>query len=378
MKLALAAAAAFALGGCALLDAVNPFSGGGSRKLPPLPAIQARATLAPVWQGQVGPAGEYGFVPAVVGGRVYAAGRDGSVVRYEGGRLAWRTELKLPLSGGVGGDAERIVVGTAKGEVVALDAGGAVAWKGRVSSEVLAAPQVQGGLVVVRSGDSRITAFDAADGRRKWVYQRSTPPLALRGPAGLALAEGGAIVGFPGGKLVAINLANGAAAWEASVAIPRGATELERVADVVGEPVVRGRQVCAAAYQGRTACFDLAGGSAQWTRDVSSDVGIDADERHVYVTDDKGVVQALDRASGASVWKQDKLAGRRVSRPSVSGRYVYVIDGEGIVHALDRDDGQFAARVATDGSAAAGQPVAAEEGVVVQTERGNLYQFVPR
>ena len=40
------------------------------------------------------------------------------------------------------------------------------------------------------------------------------------------------------------------------MALPRGATELERVADVMGNPVVDERQVCAVAYQGRVACFD--------------------------------------------------------------------------------------------------------------------------
>jgi hypothetical protein len=42
--------------------------------------------------------------------------------------------------------------------------------------------------------------------------------------------------GFPGGKLVALDATNGAQLWETTVALPRGATELERVADVMGNP----------------------------------------------------------------------------------------------------------------------------------------------
>jgi outer membrane protein assembly factor BamB len=368
---------ALALAGCAGLDALNPFAGGAA-KLPPLPAIEPRATLAPVWRAEIGPAGDYGLVPATVGGSVFAASRDGVVVRFDDGREVWRVDLKQTLSAGVGADTARVVVGTPKGEVIALDHAGSVAWKARVSSEVLAAPALQGDLVLVRSGDSRVTALEAASGKRRWVYQRSTPPLALRGAAGVAALEGAAIVGFPGGKLVAINLANGAAAWEASVAVPRGATELERVADVVGIAVVRGRQVCAVAYQGRVGCFDLTGGNALWVREVSSDVGLDADERQVYVVDEKGVVQAFDRGGGASVWKQDRLAGRDLSRPAVAGRYVVLVDAEGVVHALDREDGQFAARYATDGSGIAGEPRAAGDAVLVQTRRGGLYLLAPR
>jgi hypothetical protein len=106
-------------------------------------------------------------------------------------------------------------------------------WKARVSSEVLAAPAVaEDGLAIVRSGDSRIFGFDAADGKRRWVYQRSTPSLSLRSNVGVLHGRQGHAGGFPGGKLVAIANNNGAAVWEVTVALPKGATELERVADV--------------------------------------------------------------------------------------------------------------------------------------------------
>ncbi|MFX9934765.1 PQQ-binding-like beta-propeller repeat protein, partial [Acinetobacter baumannii] len=74
--------------------------------------------------------------------------------------------------------------------------------------------------------------------------------------------------------------------------------------------MIAGREVCAAAFQGRVACFELSSGNAVWTRDISSSAGIDIDTQNLYISDDKGAVHALDRATGASLWKQDKLAGR--------------------------------------------------------------------
>jgi outer membrane protein assembly factor BamB len=73
-----------------------------------------------------------------------------------------------------------------------------------VSSEVLAAPVVVDGMAVVRSGDSRIYAFEAADGKRRWVYQRSTPTLSLRSAVSVLVDGRVTLAGFPGGKLVAI------------------------------------------------------------------------------------------------------------------------------------------------------------------------------
>lgn len=371
----LALAAVFALGGCSTVDKINPFASSVPKIKPAeLAPIQPSAELGRLWQAGVGSAGEYTFSPAVVGGSVYAAARDGSLTRFDDGRQVWRVAAGQTISGGVGSDGKLVVVGTPKGEVLAFDAAtGREAWKARVSSEVLAAPAVADGLAIVRSGDSRIFGFDAVDGKRRWVYQRSTPTLSLRSNVGVLLAGKVTLAGFPGGKLVAIANNNGAAVWEVTVALPKGATELERVADVTSSPVVSGGTVCAAAFQGRAACFDSATGNTLWSRDLSSSAGLDIDNRYVYVADDKGAVHALDRNSGASIWKQDKLSMRGLSRPLALGSHVAVADYQGTVHLLRREDGAFAARLATDGSAVRAEPARFGTGLLVQTANGGLH-----
>lgn len=372
----LAMALATALSGCSTMEKINPvnwFSSAPKVKPAELEAIKPSAELRIQWQASAGSSGNYVLTPAVVGASVYAAAHDGTLTRYDNGAQAWRVSAGQQISGGVGSDGNLVVVGTPKGEVLAFDAQGRERWKTRVSSEVLAAPAVAEGLVIVRSGDNRIFGLDASDGKRRWVYQRSTPALSLRTNAGVVIAGKALLAGFPGGKLVAIAMNNGAAIWEATVALPKGATELERVADVTSSPVVSGREVCAAAYQGRVACFDLASGNHLWSRDMSSVSGLDIDARHVYVTDEKGAVHAVDRSNGASLWKQDKLFMRQVSRPIALGSHVAVGDYQGVVHLLGRDDGSFAARFNTDGGAIAAEPQRLERGFLVQTRNGGLY-----
>lgn len=365
-----------ALAGCSTLETLNPvnwFSSAPKVKPAELETITPSATLAVLWQANVGSAGGYVLTPAVVGSSVYAAAQDGTVARYDNGGQVWRINAGQGISGGVGADGRMVVVATAKGEVLAFDSGGKALWTARVTSEVLAAPQIAEGLVLVRSGDNRIFGIDAADGKRKWVYQRSTPALSLRSNVGVTVAGKAALAGFPGGKLVAIALNNGATIWEATVAMPKGATELERVSDVTSAPVVAGREVCAAAYQGRVSCFDLASGNHLWSRDMSSAAGIDVDARNIYVTDDKGAVLALDRANGATMWKQDKLFMRQVSRPIALSSHVAVGDYQGVVHLLRRDNGAFAARFNTDSSGIAAEPQRVERGFLMQTRNGGLY-----
>lgn len=371
---------ALAIAGCSsissTIDTLNPFAKSAPKIKPAeLTNIQPRAEMRSLWQASVGSAGEFVFTPAVIGASVYAAARDGTLARFDDGRQVWRINAGKMLSGGVGASEKLVVVGTAKGEVLAFNAAdGSAAWQTRASSEILAAPAISADLVVVRSGDARIFGFEPADGKRRWVYQRSTPALALRSPVGITLTSKAIYAGFPGGKLVAIAPSNGAALWESTVATPRGATELERIADVASDPVAEGRLVCAVAYQGRVACFDAGNGSQVWTRDVSSSAGLDIGDRALYVTDEKGAVHAFDRTSGASLWKQDKLFMRGVSRPVAIGRRVAVADFQGVVHVLAEEDGAFAARFNTDSSAVAAPPrrLGADDSFVVQTKHGAL------
>jgi outer membrane protein assembly factor BamB len=366
--------------GCAAIDAINPFSSSEPKLKPTtLAPIVSTSDLRVRWQANLGNAGEFSFTPAVVGNSVYAAARDGTVARIDNGSTIWRISAGQVLSGGVGSDGQRVVVGTPKGDVLAFDASnGKEIWRARASSEILAAPAVSAGLVVVRSGDSRIFGFEPNDGKRRWVYQRSTPPLSLRSAVGVFLAGDVTLAGFPGGKLVAIANNNGAAVWEVSVALPKGSTELERIADVTSNPVVSGSVVCAAAFQGRVSCVDTANGSVLWSREMSSSAGVDIDNRYVYATDDKGAVHALDRITGASVWRQDKLGLRTVSRPLVVGNQVAVADYQGFVHLLRRDDGAFAARLATDGSAVRANLIPSGEGFLVQTANGGVFALDTR
>ena len=225
--------------------------------------------------------------------------------------------------------------------------------------------------MVVRSLDNRIVAFDADSGTRRWLAQRSVPPLTLRSAPGIVTTATTAFVALPGGRLSALALSNGAPRWEVAVGDPRGTTELERIADLSGTPVVAGKEVCAVAYQGRVACFDEASGAVHWAKDLSSDVGVGVDERFVFAADERGVLNAFTR-DGVSVWRNNKLANRRLSTPVSYGRAVAVGDGQGYIHFLSREDGAILARINTDGSPVAAIPLVAGTNLIFQTQAGTL------
>ena len=349
----------------------------GSKGPKPAPLVDFKPTaqLRVDWRANVGDGGRYLFSPAVYQGSVFAAGSTGDLVRLDAatGKTVWRVNTKAPLSGGVGVGDNLVLVGSAKGVVLAYDLDGKPLWQSTVSSEVLSAPQASGEFVVVRSGDNRIFGLDARDGSRRWEYQTVTPPLTLRANPGVAIIENFVMAGMPAGKLVVLSLANGGVVWETVVATPKGDNELERITDIAGQPLVEKNKVCAVTYQGRAACYETEKGSQLWARPASSAGRLALDDLSIYLSDDVGSVIALDKNAGTSVWKQDKLSYRNLSSPLAFNDYIVVGDFEGQVHFLKFEDGSFAARIATDGSGITTAPRVLDEKVLVQTREGGLY-----
>lgn len=363
------------LSGCSTLSSLNPFASKSKGNLP-APLVELKGTMAvrTAWKLDIGKAQDYMFSPALAGNTVVVAAADGAIARVEAatGKVLWRIKADTRLTAGVGTDGNVIVVGGDKGMLLCFNMDGKLLWKMQLSSEILSAPVVADGIVVARSIDNRIVAYDAASAERKWVVQRTAPPLTLRVAPGLVVAGKDVIVAQPAGKVASLIMANGAPRWEIEVGVAKGATELERVTDIGGTPVVYENDFCAVTYQGRAGCFDVNTGSARWTKDLSSEVGVSVDERFVFASDDKGTLTAFNRDGGASAWKNDKLSYRRLSTPLSYGRFVAVGDYQGYIHFLSREDGSFLARMATDGSAMTSTPLVAGTNLIFQTQNGTV------
>ncbi len=394
-----------ALAFLALLAACSP----GSKNIKPqqpagLSAFTPTAKFKVLWHRNIGTAGDIDYcssgivnpgevrwrmscaidelgtsvlVPAVTDKAIYAANPIGDLFRLERatGKQIWRVSSGFRISGAVGAGEGLVLAGGEKGDVVAFSDDGKLLWQAKVSSEVLSAPQVAEGIVVVRSGDGRIAGLSVKDGKRLWLYERTIPALVVRSHAGVVIRHGVVYAGFPAGKLVALALASGSLKWEAAISQPRGNTELERISDITSLPEVDDEQVCAVAFQGRAGCFDIEQGNLLWSREFSSDQGMALLRSHLYLTDAQGIIFALDKNSGSSEWKNEQLLRRRPTSPYVSDSYLVVGDYQGYLHALKREDGSLAARIETDGSAILTPPIEMDGGLLVQTRAGSIYSI---
>ena len=318
--------------------------------------------------------------PAVVDGTVFVADGEGRVqaLKAGDGRVVWRVDLDAPVSGGPGVGEGLVLLGTRDAEIIAIAQGsGEERWRARVSSEVLSVPAAADGVVVVHTVDGKLFGLEATTGSERWRYEREVPVLTLRGTGSPIISNGVAYVGMAGGRLVALRVDSGGVIWDASVSVPGGRSELERLADIDGDPIVFGGGVFVSTYQGEVAVIEERSGKLAWRRKISSYNRMGVDRQGLYVSDADGVVWGLDIRSGNARWSQEALKHRRLSSVAVAGDWVVVGDFEGYLHWLDRDDGSLLARTRVGSDPITGGIRLVDGVLYVQGDGGDLAAVRP-
>jgi outer membrane protein assembly factor BamB len=291
---------------------------------------------------------QYVFLhPLILREVAVTSSRDGeiNIISLQTGEYEESIELDTVISAGVGGDEDVWLLATRDAHVIAVDAKSrSELWRTRVPSEVLARPALYKDTVIVRTIDGKILSLDVNSGKIRWQYQRAIPDLTLRGTSEPVIARGKIFVGLEDGRLIAISPDNGEVIWDVALSVPTGRSEIQRLVDIDGDTELYGRVLYAASFQGRVAAIDVDRGQFLWARDFSTHTGVILDEKVLYSSDDQGHIWALDRLNGATIWKQEKLAHRKLTRPTIIGDYIAVGDFEGYVHLMSRYDGHFVAR----------------------------------
>jgi outer membrane protein assembly factor BamB len=285
--------------------------------------------------------------PAVSDNVVFMADYNGelSALELATGDEVWSLTFDYKISGGVVVSEDDVYIATQDGVLhsIAKDTG-KITWSQQLSSESIAPAVADREQVYVRTIDGHLTAFDRKNGKQNWTYEAALPVLTVHGTAAPVLMHNLVISGFANGKLIALDRELGIPRWNKRLAIPEGRSELERLVDLDGTPVVEDGLVYATAYHGKLAAvgFD---GKTRWETELSSYFGPTLGLGNLYITRDDDHVQAYDQLNGASVWSQDSLQGRFLTQPVKHGRYIIVADFEGYVHVLSQVDGEILGRL---------------------------------
>jgi outer membrane protein assembly factor BamB len=343
-----------------------------TRRLKP---IEAQFTPKEIWSVELGDGIDKFYSklkPAAAYGKVFAANRQGVVNAYdegtgkkiwskdfaiydEGGLTSgisklWSNGLSAKIAGGISVAYETVFFGTENGEVVALDANtGEQKWITTVKGEVLAAPAIDAGIVLVNTGSGFIFALNADNGEEVWSSESDVPPLSLRGVSSPAAVNGGAIIGTATGKLVVNILETGQTAWEQVISSATGVTELERIVDIDSQPLVSGANIYVISYDGTLASVELRTGRVIWKREYKSFRRMSLSGSTLYLVDVNSNVYALDSRNGVELWSQGALKHRLVTGVTPVGNSLVGGDQCGYLHWFDQADGKIVARLEVGG-----------------------------
>lgn len=368
---------AVGVSGCGLFD-------GKEKELEPAELIDFDSTLAikKSWSVKVGKDAEalrVALRPVGDGARVYAASYDGNVVAVnpENGKSVWRNKLDIDLASGPGVGEGVVAVVAVDGFLIALSSSdGAELWRTYISGESLAAPLIVDEYIVVQTVDNRISALSIFDGTERWSVEQETPTLTIRGTTSPVHAGDTVVTGFDNGRVVAIDLESGDVQWESLLSPPSGRSDLDRLADIDGDLAVVGQDIYASGYHGRVASFAAESGQILWDRELSSFEGVTADWNYVYSTLETGELVALNRRTGAEIWRQGALLRREPTVPVSFNNSVVVGDLDGYLHFFSVLNGEPVARVRAGKKAIIGTPLVVAETLLVQSDDGTVSAWI--
>ena len=358
-----------------------------------LVAIEPEVVVERVWSKKIGKGLGRKYVeisPAIDADRVFVADAYGLVLALDrfDGKVIWRTEVGKPdhrnwlnvtnrsdpsfVSGGIGVGEGKIFIGTVRGELIALEvSNGIELWRETLSSEILA-PAVAGfGVVVVQTADGKMHALESETGKARWIFDTQDPIVSLRGTAHPVLSDGYAYAGFANGMLAAVELESGFPIWEQRLTIPKGTSELERINDVDGRPLVLGQTVYAANHQGAVQARRRNDGVMLWEKAHPSFRALAEGLDLVFVVRDDDVIVAAQQQSGNEAWKQESFFKRNLTDPLAFHNYVVVGDQKGFLHVIAQSDGRHLGRYKL-GSSLRSPMVEADGLIYVLNNRGNL------
>lgn len=276
---------------------------------------------------------------ADLGQQIVTASRAGRVSVYQGTVQLWSLDVQDVITSGVGADLSNniAVVGTRSGKVVAIDLKSkSILWQKQLASSSLAPALVGDNRVMISANDGVVYALNLQTGEPVWQFSTQTPSVSVRGTAKPLRLDGDvALFGMADGRIHALSAETGRPFWTRRIGQAVGGSQVHRMSDVDGQPLIVGTHLYVASYSGQLAGFDMATGQTIFVAPLASTKTLTALGSLVIGSSVDGDVAAFDRITGDKAWQNSDLKYRQLTNPVAVGAYVAVGDLDGVVHILD-------------------------------------------
>lgn len=285
-------------------------------------------------------------------GVIFAIDPDGQVSAYKGKEQLWKSKItKQELTAGVEAAEGIVVVGNRKGQLFALDqVTGEQKWTTQLSGAILSPSLIQSGRVITIANDGTVFAHDAVSGQQVWAYKLPNVQFSLRGqPAPVRLDDRTILVASANAYVYGLDVISGVPRFQRRVAISEGRSDIQRLIDIVGDPVVAGQYLVTTSFQGQVTVTDLATQRVVWSEDASSTNRPEVSGDKVFVSTVDGKLNAYSLSTGQLAWQNEELLNRQLSNPVMLGQSLVVGDMDGVIHLLDPASGKLVGRAKTSG-----------------------------
>ena len=287
--------------------------------------------------------------------QIVTASRGGDLTGFDSvGQRAWSVNVGDQITGGVTLDAlsQTAIISTRSGLVMAFDsATGAKRWQQQLTGSVLTPALISNNRVILSANDGFLHGLSLQNGQSVWQFATQVPAISVRGTAAPTLLDAKtALLATADGRLHAITVDNGLPQWSRRVGVGAGSSEVERMSDVDGMPIVDNNQLFAISYSGQLIGINLASREVLFVNELASLKSLAVNNQQVIATSLDGKVVAYNRSNGEVLWESDELAYRHLTNPVMIGNYIAVGDFDGVVHLFDPASGKIVSRVQTKGA----------------------------
>lgn len=290
-----------------------------------------------------------------VNGQIVTASRGGDLTGFNSaGERLWSINVGDQITGGVALDAlsQTAIISTRGGQVMAFDSvTGAKRWQKQLSGSVLTPALITNNRIILSANDGFLHGLSLQTGQSVWQFATQVPAISVRGSAAPTLLDSKtALLATADGRLHAVTTDSGLPQWSRRVGVGTGSSEVERMSDVDGTPIVDKNQLFAISYSGQLLGIDLASRQVMFVNELASLKSLAVNNQQVISTSLEGKVVAYNRSNGEVLWESEELAYRHLTNPVMIGNYIAVGDFDGMVHLFDPASGKIVSRVQTKGA----------------------------
>lgn len=285
---------------------------------------------------------------AVAAKRVIIGGRDARIHVYDmSGHEQWAVAIDEPCdSGALVLQNGLAVVGDVGGTLYAIDpVAGNIVWKHHLGAPFVADPVALNDGFVVQTMDDHLYHF-SADGEKRWSFAGAGSGLSLYLTAPPLVLGQSVYAVFSNGDAVALKAVSGDMIWRRQLLLSNEAAVLTELRAPVARPLYLPRiafgmeradnVLLFAFYQGSIFVLSESDGRQLFTIDRSIKSSPLAEDGRVYIADADGELEAVDLASGATLWKKKVSEGELTGPVAVHGE-LWLADDRGAVMRIGRD-----------------------------------------